>query len=428
MPSRSPTSTSRLRLVAAGLTLVLLSLTAAGCSGCSDPAPGATGGPAGSAPVTSAMPVASSDLLHNKLRTTDPKIALANLDSQISETQRAFDQQRDDADLRKKAVGLLLERAGITGSAKDRARALEIADDFLKGHADVDAAHLLRARALAAHHRFAEALAELEQADKLAKIPGGSVDLRQSVLAGQGRYDEVYPTYRATADKYPSPTTLLDLATVAARMGKLDEAEKAFVDAEERFRGATPFLIANLYFERGSMFERAGDLAKATILYRAAHARLPQHVHAAVHLAALVSPSEGISILEPLAGGEADPDLLAQLGVLKNLVQAKSGDDALARATARYDALMAEQPLAYADHAGWYWLVSAGEPKKALDAAKLNLSSRKTAEAYELAISAAQAGGPKEELCAFVNEARALRYRSAKLEEIIRPLDCPAAP
>lgn len=424
MLSRSGPTTS---LLPARVALLLAAALHGGCSGCSAPPDASdTAAPIGST-ITSAMPVAASDLLHFRLKTTDPKIALDNLDSQISETQRRTAESPEDADLRKKALSLLLERASVRGSARDRARALELADDFLKGQAGQPEAHLLRARALAAQHRFAEALAELDQAEKLGKVAEAATDIRQNIFAAQGRYDDVYPSYRARAEKLPSSSTLLDLATVAARMGKSEEADAAFVAAEERYRGAAPFLLATIYFERAGMFERAGDLAKATVLYRAALARLPQHVHAAVHLAALVAPSEGVALLEPLAQGEADPDLLAQLGVLKNLVEAKSGDDALARASARYDALMAEQPVAYADHAGWYWLATGSDPKKALAAAKLNLEQRKTAEAYELVISAAQVGGTKDELCAFVTEARAIQYRSGKLDELMRPLDCPAA-
>jgi tetratricopeptide (TPR) repeat protein len=375
------------------------------------------------------MPVAS-DLVKNHWRTTDPTIALTNLDSQISESTRMFAERPNDTDLRGKSISLLLQRSGVTGSAADRKQALDIAEADAKERAGDPDAHKNLAHALAAMHRFDEALVELDAADKLSKIPGTTTQLRLGVLAGLGRYDEVYPTHKELAEKFPSPSSLLDLATTAAKMGKTEEAEQAFVQAEEKYHGAAPFLLASIYFERASMWERLGDLSKATVLYKAALERLPQHVHSAVHLAALVSPSEGVALLEPLAkGDDADPDAIAQLGVLQNLIKEKSGDESLSRARARYDVLMAEQPAAYADHAGWFWLVAGGDPKKADEAAKKNLAVRKTAEAYELSLATAQASGAtRDAVCALADEARALKYRNAKLDEALRPLtDCPPA-
>jgi len=374
------------------------------------------------------VPLASNDVIKNKTRTTDPTIALGNLDSQIAQTTGLLASHPKNPDLYGKTVSLLLQRSGVTGSAKDRARALEIAEAYLADHPEEEKAHSIHAHALAAMHRFDEALAEVDVSEKLTKVPGSNAELRFDILAALGRYDEVYGPEKQLAEKYPSPSTLLTYATTAGHMGKTEEAEAAFVKAEELFHGATPFLLATIYYERASLWERLGDLPKATLLYRAAIERLPQHAHAAVHLAALLSPSEGVALLEPLTrGDDVDPDALGELSVLQSLVKEKSGEEMLARARARYDLLMTEQPTAYADHAGWFWLVAGGDPKKAEAAAKKNLEVRKTAEAYELSIAAEQAISDKDALCAVAADARALQYRSPKLDEALRTIkDCPA--
>ena len=373
------------------------------------------------------MPLLPTDVVKNHWRTTDPTIALTNLDSQIKESTRMFGERPGDTDLRGKTVSLLLQRSGVTGSAKDRERALEIAEALVKEHPDDQTAHSIHAHALAAMHRFDEAIREVDASEKLAKVPGSNDGLRSDILAALGRYDDVYMPQKQLAEKFPSPSTLLTYATTAGHMGKTEEAEAAFVKAEEMFHGVTPFLLATIYYERASMWERVGDLPKATILYKAALDRLPQHTHAAVHLAALLSPSEGVALLEPLTrGDDVDPDALGQLGVLQNLIKEKSGDEMLARARARYDILMTEQPAAYADHAGWFWLVAGGDPKKAEAAAKKNLEVRKTAEAYELSIATEQAVADKDALCAVAADARDLKYRNPKLDETLRTItDCP---
>ena len=90
------------------------------------------------------------------------------------------------------------------------------------------------------------------------------------------------------------------------------------------------------------------------------------------------------------------------------------------RAAARYDELMTRQPFAFADHAAQFWLDTAGDPKKALDCARINLQARKTPKAYELAVTAALAAGDREAACAIGTEGAGDPRASGILRDIVK--------
>jgi len=368
-----------------------------------------------------------------KGKTTSPGIELGNLDAAIAGADKMIREHPDNNGTYAKLVSLLLLRGRVLGKSADLVRAHELAEGIPAADKESVPSLLLRARGRAAIHHFTDALADLDLAEKKPDARDSSAQIRSiraTIQAAQGRYDDAFAFFDGRARSAPTTANLTDLAVVLGKMGKVKEADAMFLEGELKFRAVSPFGLVDLYFERAMMWERAGDLDTATKVYRAAYDRLPQNVHVALHLAQLVAPSEGVTILEPLAETSDDPDVFAGLGILKNLLEAHSGDASLARAKVLYDEHFTKLPEAYADHAGWFWLNVGADLEKAVKAAKKNLEQRSTIEAWELAFAVATAAKDDELLCRAQREVKKMKYRSPRLTEALGKVEgkitCPA--
>ncbi|MFO0550247.1 MAG: tetratricopeptide repeat protein [Polyangiaceae bacterium] len=373
----------------------------------------------GSAPASSgAGPVGSH-------RTESPPLAFQNLEAQITGAEELLTKQQSDITAMSSLAGLLSARFQITAKSSDLDRQIALGESAVSGTTRDPKAFLLRARARAAAHRFSEALDDLAIAER--DLPDGGKEparaSRRNVLVSLGRYDDVIAELEKIAKDRPSIFTLGDYAYALARMNRIEDAEKAFNQAELQFRAISPFSLVQLYFDRAYMWERAGNLELATSIYKAAHEKLPYHVHVATHLAPLIPPSEGIAMLRALVDVTDSPDVFATLGVLENLVTPHSGDADLAKAGELYLARYQALPTAYADHAGWFWVGPGKDPARAVEAAKANLANRPTAEAYELMLAAAEAASDTQLLCTTARDARSLKYGSTRLAQRLTLID-----
>ena len=161
------------------------------------------------------------------------------------------------------------------------------------------------------------------------------------------------------------------------------------------------------------MWERAKKTERARELLEAAVSRLPAYAHAAVHLAAMEPYARGIELLTPIASRSDDPEVAAALAdLLRKKGDTGAADETLAKAKARYEAVVAAHPEAYADHAARFWLNAGGDPKKALSLAKKNLEVRKTEESYDLALVTTLSAGAQADACAAAKDGAKLAYMS----------------
>jgi tetratricopeptide (TPR) repeat protein len=387
-----------------------------GCT-CSSPPDAAASGsaPVGSDAAAVSASAEASPFIHHKTKTTEPAVALNNLKSQLNGQIKLMAERPKDLQARSAVVSISLARFKLLGKSEDLTRAIELAESATTIEEKSFAALFLRARGRAAAHRFDEALADLDAADKVVVLPedkGRTNGTRANILIASAATKKPCPQSRGRAS---TPTaTLADHAYLLGLMGKSAEAASLFVQAEQKHRGTSPFGLVQIYFDRGSMWEKQGNLTEATALYKAAYAKLPQHPHVAVHLASLLPPAEGVAVLEPVAKETDDPDVFAELGTLQNLVKAGSGDAMIEKAGAAYDELFAKLPSGYADHAGWFWVTTGNDPKKALTAAQKNIGVRQTADAYELLIAAAEAAKDTAVLCTALKGAKALKYSTLR--------------
>lgn len=354
-------------------------------------------------------------------RTTHPEIAFANLESQIAGIERAAPAHELPVGEQAMLAGLRLQRGQVLGRVSDYEGALAIGERLVHAAPADPRGWLVRGRAAATFHRFAAALADLEEAGRRGADAADVDGVRAGVLLAQGRIDAALALRRRLAGARPDIVTLGGEAIVRAARGELDEAERLFAAALASYRDVSPFPVAWIEFQRGLVWMREDDLPRARSLLAAAHERLPQHAQARGHLAeveaALGNVPRAIELLRPLAETAEDPDYAAQLARI--LGEAGRADEAKPwrdRAVARYDALMATHPEAFADHAAELWLAAGADPKRALVYAEQNLALRPTVRAWELVLRAAQAAGDGARACAAADGARAAGYlyRSAR--------------
>jgi hypothetical protein len=405
----------------AALSLCVLAALG-GCRGRSAPSDeGARdgGGPAVVASASEARPQAPqrrSPLSQAELPTTSGAIAMSNLNAQIDGLSRRLDADPKSALVKEELIGLLSTRAQFAGRIADYERALSLAEELVKEAPERGQGYLARAGARAALHRFEDALQDVAEAEKQKARPDHVRSQRASILQGLGRYDEARALRRAASEARPTLVSLGGEAALLGQMGKLDEAEQLFVEAQRHFRDVSPFPLAWLYFEQGSMWERASSpegAARARELFEAAVERLPAYAHAAAHLAAMSPYARGIELLRPIVEQADDPEYGAALSeLLRRKGDAAEADALLTTAKARYDALTATHPEAFADHAARFWLNAGGDRQKALALAKKNVEVRKTEAAYDLLLMTALAASSKEEACAAAREGAKLPYAS----------------
>jgi tetratricopeptide (TPR) repeat protein len=335
-------------------------------------------------------------LLFLCLVTSDGKIALGNLDSQIAGFENAGHFEEE--------IPLLLLRGQILGHPADYGRALMVANELVKKKSP--RGFLLRAQARTTLHQFKGALADLSQAEKLKFDVS---EARAAIWEAIGDEERALPIREAAVRARPDISALGALAALKGRLGLVDEAHALFAAARESYRDVSPFPVAWTEFQEGLIDERQGHAAAARDRFQSAHDRLPEYAPAIGHLAgALAATGEkpkALQLLRPLAEAMDDPEYATQYLSLSPDEKLKS------RATARYQELLAQFPEAYADHAARFFL---GSPK-AIELAKKNLANRHTDDAHQLLIEALLGANQNANACKAADEALA-RRRGATLK------------
>ena len=379
--------------------------------------------PSGAGGVVSPAPSASAGAVETR-RTTDGAIAVGNLDAQIAGNERLARDRPLSVKERASQAELLTQRGQILGRVSDYEAAAALAEGLVQEAPADPNAWLARARSRATLHRFNDALADLDEAAARGALPNVIDGVRVGILQATGKEAEAFPIRHRLSETKQDILTLGAEATLRAARGELDEAERLFAAAIASYRDVSPFPVAWVEFQRGLMWMREDELERARAFLAAAHRRLPQHAQAQGHLgeveAALGHVEDAVALLRPLAETSEDPDYAAQLARI--LGEAGRADEAKPwreRAAARYDALMAKHPEAYADHAAEFWLAAGNDPARALQFAERNLALRPTVRAWELVMRAAHAKGDRARACAAANGAREAGYLYASARKAV---------
>lgn len=328
--------------------------------------------------------------------TTHPTLALGNLDAQIEGHQKQVERSPGDPMLASALLDSLLVRAQFLGRISDLERGDALSAALLARAPTRYEAHLARAKMHGALHRFPAALVELDAAVKLGAPGSGVASARASVYLAVGRVDEiaVLGAWQEAGD----PLTLVNVASYQAELGRVQHADTLFERARALYRDVSPFAIAFMDFQRASVLARAGDRARAKAYFAEAVQVLPAYAHAAVHLAGLSTAQEAVTILQPLLATTEDPEVLASLADAERRTGAAAAAEThLAQAKARYEALLADHPEAFYDHAASFYLGAGHDPARALELAHKNVTLRPTEASIDLWLTAAQVA--KADVC-----------------------------
>jgi tetratricopeptide (TPR) repeat protein len=143
-----------------------------------------------------------------------------------------------------------------------------------------DTFDLYLAQAYVSARRFDQALSVLGPLRATDPRDARLAQLEARALVGSGRRADAISTLRALADAdADQPSVYLSLADVLAEDGRAAEAHAVLDRAAVRFPGA-----ASVPFQRGALYERAGDYARAEEAFRAVVAREPAHAQALNYL------------------------------------------------------------------------------------------------------------------------------------------------
>lgn len=336
-----------------------------------------------------------SSAVDSTINTTSSAIAIANLDQQIHQAGNEIGVEE-----------LLLLRSRFLSDydALDRASTLGERRDATGREL------LLRARTRSAVHRFADALSDVDAAERIGAKPNEVFALRASVLVATGRSTEVIPQLETNLLLHPGFSSRSALAVAYTAVGRLDDADRLYAEALLTLDTTLPFPYAWIYFARGLMWsEQGGDQARAERLYKQALMYVPEFVSANIHLAeleALRGDSESaIKRLEDVVQSSHEPEAVALLGVLHlRTGDSERGSREIGEARTSYELLLSRDPLAFADHAAEFYLGPGADPERAWALAQQNLANRQTPRAATLAIKAAEASGRYPDACALLRK------------------------
>ncbi len=358
-----------------------------------------------------------------ELPTTDGAIALGNLQAQIAAEERLASYGPLTVSQRAAIAELLLMRGQFLGRIVDYEQAEALAEQLV-GDAPADGkAFLARAQARATLHRFAEALADLAEAERLGVNSDRCAAVRATIFQASGRYDEALAIRQHLTQARPDIRSLGAEAAVRAERGEIDDAERLFVKAQQQYRDVSPFPVVWLYFQQGLMWMWEGNLERAQAAFEAACARLPGYAAAQGHLAmieaALARRQRALAVFHRWMqeGGLEYARAGSQATRTGEETAGRRYERALALllAAARYDELMVRHPEAFADHAADFWLTIGGDAQKGRLLAAKNLETRKTPRAYELVLQAAVATQETATVCRVAEYLRAVDQMGPRL-------------
>src|SRR5215475_10523925 len=192
------------------------------------------------------------------LTLTDGKIAVLNLQAQIDGLE-GHGTTAEAATL----IDLLILRGLVLGRISDYERAAQLADRLVHDAVTDAAAYMARARTRALFHRFAEALDDLDRAERLSPKDTAVNHERAGILQALGRFNEALVTHEGAGDRRGDFEKAAALAGLWTERGETGTAQQLYLESLRSYRGVSPFPLALLDFQLGTMWMRHGRLKEA---------------------------------------------------------------------------------------------------------------------------------------------------------------------
>jgi tetratricopeptide (TPR) repeat protein len=265
---------------------------------------------------------------------------------------------------------LVYLRARVTGDIDEMARAASETAACTRLHPESADAWLALASQEQTLHRFAEARAALARARALGVEEDRIVGLERELDWNAGLWGPAAESIREEARRAPTSGSLTRLARLEHDLGRTDEADALYALALSRIDDTGPIQVAMIEVQRGTNLAEAGRFEEAVATFRSAAQRLPRYIAAREHLAEalhhLGQDDEAAALYEEIVKVSTDPEFMGALAAIHRSHGRVAEADALrARATKRYEELLAKYPEAMAWHAAEYFAGEGNDPARA---------------------------------------------------------------
>ncbi len=288
--------------------------------------------------------------------------------------------QADDTLIPLEVVSLYQERARLTGSYDDYAKAEALLASLSTGPKPPPSQCLARARLHYTLHRLKQASAALDTCPTTVE-PMEIASLRGDIAMYTGRYREAEDIYRALVNQSGLSQHYVRLAMLKKWIGAPGEAAAFLEAAEKRYYGASPVMLAWLKLQRGLVALDRGNLDEALAMYRLGSDAingwwlLDEHIAEVLALGGKAQESK--QLYESVVGRTGAPefmDALAQIerqnGNLEAALKLKL------KARAIYEQRLKSFPEASAGHALDHFLQDQADSSQALSLAQKNYATR----------------------------------------------------
>lgn len=332
----------------------------------------------------------TEDAIGGEFCLTDGVLEMNNLQAQIAgQEQQLMAGSRVAVAAQAELIELVAMRGYLLGVIADYELAEKSADELRRNHPDDGMAYLSHARSRARFHRFAEALTDLDEAERLGADRDAVGRERATIFQAKGEYSAALAFFECAAKTRRDFAALGALAVLHSERNDCAAAEKYFHESRDSYRGVSPIPLAMLEFQFGHMWMSQKNLDCARFWFETAVDRLPGFAPAEGHLAEVEAmcgeTDRAIERLLPVTISSDDPDYTSALArVFTQVGRIEEASFWRAKAATRYDDLLSRHCDAFADHAAAFLLENGSDPKRALSLAKRNLEIRSTPRARSL--------------------------------------------
>ena len=340
------------------------------------------------------------------------KAELGDLDRRLAFFEKRAENPADAVAVGQ-AVGLLLERAHLTGDYADYTRADQLVQRALAAR-ETTLVHAAAASLDYSLHRYASAEAHLSKS-------GGDAGLSAAIAFDRGQYAEAGEAYvRLAASE--KPIDLSRLAIFRWKTGAIDEAEDLLSRSEAKYFGRSHRARAWVHLQRGLIDLDHGRLDEALVHYRDAEAAMQGYWLIDEHIAEIhlirEQYDEAEKMYRDLVERTGNPEFLDRLAdVLAATGREAEAKEVVARARAAYEQRLALFPEATWGHAIDHWLAW-GAPEEALRMAEANYTNRPNGEAALARIEALLKVGREADARAALDALRQTPFRSPEVDAI----------
>lgn len=406
--------------------IFIAALTAAvGLAGCASNAP--TLETAAQSPPPAAEPQVAAQIsrvwpIDTELyRTTSGETYLHNLDGRIAGLEERHAQSHSTRDVEKLASALY-HRYRLLGRLADGERALALMTAVDPEQFSGDG-QLLLGIVLTGFHRFEEAAAAYDRAEKMGVNPDDLQQQRNDLWVALGDYQRLKDDFSRSNEPVANLYELAHRADLRVLKGDLAGAERQYWAAQTQYNDVSPVPLAWLHTQMGIAKLRFGQFAEAKPFFEAAVARLPGYYLAEEHLAECEAQLGMLDAAREryrrvIEQTDGNPEFTAALaGVERDAGNNELADRLTRQAKDGYRDLLEKHLAGYAQHASEFY-IETGEPQEALRLATLNAELRGDIGSVVLLASAQDANGERAKACASARRAHAFGLMPPELIEL----------